>query len=59
MQETIHIDTVQIPAFRRDELAKGALDLMEAAFSMPGAEERYHAWLKKRKDKAARKNGVI
>jgi len=41
---TIHID--QIPEFRRIELAKGALALTEQVFSMPGAEERYQAWLK-------------
>ena len=41
---TIHID--QIPDFRRIELAKGALALTEQVFSMPGAEERYQAWLK-------------
>ena len=46
---TIHID--QIPDFRRIELAKGALALTEQVFSMPGAEERYQAWLKEHKAK--------
>ena len=49
---TIHID--QIPDFRRIELAKGALALTEQVFSMPGAEERYQAWLKERKAKQKR-----
>lgn len=40
------IDLASIPDFRRMELAKGALALTEQVFSMPGAEERYQAWLK-------------
>ena len=40
------IDVMSIPDFRREELAKGALALTEQVFSMPGAEERYQAWLK-------------
>ncbi len=50
-QEPIHIDLTAIPDFRREELAKGALELMEQVFSMPGAEERYQAWLKDRRAK--------
>ena len=46
MQNEIHIDISQIPEFRRIELAKGALELTREVFSMPGAEERYQAWLK-------------
>lgn len=45
------IDVASIPDFRREALAKGALELMEQVFSMPGAEERYQAWLKERKTK--------
>lgn len=51
MQNKIHIDTNMIPDFRRMELAKGALALTEQVFSMPGAEERYQAWLKERRAK--------
>ncbi len=43
------IDLAAIPDFRRLELAKGALVLTEQVFSMPGAEERYQAWLKERR----------
>lgn len=43
---TLHIDIASIPDFRRIDLAKGALALTEQVFSMPGAEERYQAWLK-------------
>ena len=46
MKNTISIDISQIPEFRRIDLAKGALALTEQVFSMPGAEERYQAWLK-------------
>ena len=48
------IDIASIPDFRREELAKGALALTEQVFSMPGAEERYQAWLKERKAKQKR-----
>lgn len=48
---TLHIDLAAIPDFRRLELAKGALALTEQVFSMPGAEERYQEWLKKRRAK--------
>lgn len=51
MQNEIHIDTNMIPDFRRIELAKGALALTEQVFSVPGAEERYQAWLKERRAK--------
>ena len=51
---TLHIDLAAIPDFRREELAKGALALTEQVFSMPGAEERYQAWLKERKAKQKR-----
>lgn len=54
MQNEIHIDTNMIPDFRRIELAKGALALTEQVFSMPGAEERYQAWLKERRAKQRR-----
>lgn len=49
MQDQIHIEIDKIPEFRRISLAKGALNLVEQVFSMPGAEERYQAWLKARK----------
>lgn len=42
----LSIDLASIPDFRREDLAKGALALTEQVFSMPGAEERYQAWLK-------------
>ncbi len=48
------IDITSIPDFRRVELAKGALELTEQVFSMPGAEERYQAWLKERRAKQKR-----
>lgn len=50
---TPSIDLASIPDFRRIELAKGALALTEQVFSMPGAEERYQAWLKERRAKQA------
>lgn len=52
--QTLHIDLAAIPDFRREELAKGALALTEQVFSMPGAEERYQAWLKERRAKQKR-----
>ncbi len=48
---SLSIDIASIPDFRREELAKGALALTEQVFSMPGAEERYQAWLKERRAK--------
>lgn len=53
-QVTLHIDLAAIPDFRREELGKGALELMEQVFSVPGAEERYQAWLKERRAKQKR-----
>ncbi len=50
-QAMLHIDLASIPDFRREALAKGALELMEQVFSVPGAEERYQAWLKERRAK--------
>ena len=44
--DSIHINPEEIPAFRREELARCILDLMEQAFSVPGEEERYQQWLK-------------
>ena len=41
----IQIDTSQIPKFRKEELGKAALLLVEQVFSLPGAEEKYQAWL--------------
>lgn len=43
--EAIHINPEEIPAFRREELARCVLGLMELAFSVPGEEERYQQWL--------------
>ena len=51
---TPSIDLASIPDFRRMELAKCALALTEQVFSMPGAEERYQAWLKERRAKQKR-----
>jgi len=45
----IQIDTSQIPKFRKEELGKAALLLVEQVFSLPGAEEKYQAWLAKRR----------
>lgn len=45
----IQIDTSQVPKFRKEELAKAALLLVEQVFSEPGAEERFQEWLRKRK----------
>ena len=53
-QATLHINLSAIPDFRREALAKGALELMEQVFSVPGAEERYQAWLKERRAKQKR-----
>lgn len=53
-QTTLHIDLASIPDFRRQELGKAALELMEQVFSVPGAEERYQAWLKERRSKQKR-----
>ena len=50
-QAMLHIDLASSPDFRREALAKGALELMEQVFSVPGAEERYQAWLKERRAK--------
>lgn len=52
------IDIAAVPDFRRVELAKGALALTEQVFSVPGAEERYQAWLKERKAKQKRTAGL-
>lgn len=46
---TVQIDVKKIPAFRGKELAEEALRLVEQVFSLPGAEEKYQAWLAKRK----------
>ena len=51
----LHIDLASIPEFRRIQLAKGALELTEQVFSMPGAEERYQAWLKEYRAEQERK----
>ncbi len=45
----VEIDVRQIPAFRREELGKAALLLVEQVFSMPGAEEQFQEWLAKRR----------
>ena len=55
MQNEVHIEIEKIPEFQRISLAKGALALVEQVFSMPGAEERYQAWLKARKETQAAK----
>lgn len=46
---TVTVDVSQIPGFRKEALARGAIELVELVFSQPGAEERYQAWLAKRK----------
>lgn len=55
MQNEIHIDVNQIPEFQRIALAKTVLALTEQAFSMPGAEECYQAWLKEYRAKQKKK----
>lgn len=57
--QTLHIDIAAIPDFRREELAKGALALTEQVFSVPGAEERYQAWLKERRAKQRRTANTV
>lgn len=47
-QNEIVVDTQIIPELRSISLAEGALDLVEQAFLMPGAEERYQLWLSER-----------
>lgn len=49
--DSIHINPEEIPAFRREELARCILDLMEQAFSVPGEEERYQQWLKEYRER--------
>ncbi len=51
----IHVDTATIPAFRQEALAKGALEIMDLAFAIPGAEERYQAWLAARRTRSKRR----
>ena len=54
MNNKIHIDISQIPDCYRESLARGAIELTKQVFSMPGAEERYQAWLKERRAKQKR-----
>jgi hypothetical protein len=56
IENRIHIDTEAIPAFRREELVRWAIELTKEVFKRPGAEEEYQAWLKKRKQNT--ENGV-
>ena len=51
--EGIQFDVSRIPRFRREDLARGALELTRRVFSQPGAEERYQEWLKERKKNLA------
>lgn len=55
LRTKIHINTAEIPDYKRDELARGAIELMRQVFSVPGEEESYRAWLAKRKAAAAAK----
>ena len=48
--EGIKINTLQVPAFRKEELAKAALLLVEQVFSLPEAEEKYQEWKKQREN---------
>ena len=41
------LDTM--PQFRKDNLARFTLELVDAIFQQPGEEENYQAWLKDRK----------
>ena len=53
-EAVIRIDTSQVPNFRKEELARGALLLVEQVFSLPGAEERFQEW-KSQREKHRRK----
>lgn len=55
LQTTIHINTAEIPDYKRDELARGAIELMRQVFAIPGEEESYRVWLAKRKAATAAK----
>lgn len=45
LRTKIHINTAEIPDYKRDELARGAIELMRQVFSVPGEEESYkEAW---------------
>lgn len=45
----VHINIDEIPDFRRESLAQGALDLVALAFAQPDAESRFQAWLAERR----------
>lgn len=55
LQTKIHINTAEIPDYKRDELARGAIELMRQVFAVPGEEENYRVWLAKRKAAAIAK----
>ena len=46
----IQMDLDAMPKFRKDELCKATLSLVDAVFSIPGEEERYQEWLRARKE---------
>lgn len=51
----VDIDVSSIPEYQRGQLAEFALELTRNIFASPGEEERYQAWLAKRKAAEAAK----
>lgn len=47
-QPKLKFNLKEIPEYERNELAKLALAVTEAAFSRDGEEERYQIWLAER-----------
>lgn len=44
-EASIHFNLDEVPAYKRDELAQGALELMHRLFAEPETEDRFQAWL--------------
>lgn len=44
----VHIDTLSIPAIRRDEILEAMTAPLTAFYSDPENQEKYKAWLAKR-----------
>lgn len=53
----VHINTSEIPAFRRREIAKCVLASVKQAMLEPGAEEEFRAWLAEYKKKQGNPQG--
>lgn len=54
---SVRINVNAIPEYQRGQLAEFALELTRNIFAIPGEEERYQAWLAKRKAAEAAKQG--